>query len=189
MKSTNWYELFYWITRADSVKQFFDTTSTLFTWFTAIFFIAVIVSSIGAANSVSERNSRSEEEDKTDPDIRAWRTAKKYFSICFYVFLPLAMITWFGYVAVPTKKEALLIVAGGGTMQFLTTDSSARKIPHEMSTFVVTELKSMAESAKVDIGLKEDKEKILEEAKKMSAAELMQKMKEDTSFAKVIMNK
>ena len=26
----NWYSIFYWVTRADSVKQFFDVTSDIF---------------------------------------------------------------------------------------------------------------------------------------------------------------
>jgi uridylate kinase len=92
-------------------------------------------------------------------------------------------------VFTPTKKETLLIIAGGGTMNFLTTDSTAKQIPHELSNFVVTELKSMAAEAKVDIGLSAQKEKILEDAKKMTTSELMEKLKTDTSFAKIILNK
>ena len=74
-------------------------------------------------------------------------------------------------------------------MNFLTTDKSAKQIPHELSTFIVTELKNMAKEAKVDLNIKDQKEKILDEAKNMTAKELVEKMKVDTTFAKVLLDK
>lgn len=74
-------------------------------------------------------------------------------------------------------------------MNFLTTDSTAKQIPHELSNFVVTELKNMAADAKVDLNIKDQKQKILDEAKNMSTKELMEKMKVDSTFAKVILEK
>ena len=92
-------------------------------------------------------------------------------------------------VFTPTKKETLLIIAGGGTMQFLTTDSAAKQIPHELSSFVVTELKSMAKEAQVDLGIATQKDKILEEAKAMTTEQVLQRMKIDTNFAKIVLEK
>jgi hypothetical protein len=74
-------------------------------------------------------------------------------------------------------------------MQFLTTDSAAKQIPHELSTFVVTELKSMAKEAQVDLGIATQKDKIVEEAKSMTSAQLMERIKSDTNFAKIILDK
>jgi hypothetical protein len=185
----SWYNVFYWITRGDSVKGFFDTSSTIFTWLCVLSFIGLIIMSIGAAWQVSENRSKDNSQDNVDPDIRSWKIGRKYFTYIFYSTLGLCLITWAGYVFTPTKKEALLILAAGGTMNYLTTDSTARQIPHEMTTFVVTELKSMAKDAKVDLGLSEQKDKILDEAKQMSAEELMGKMKADTNFAKLILDK
>ena len=102
---------------------------------------------------------------------------------------PFAFLFWSLFIFTPSKKDALLIVAGGQTMNFLTTDKSAKQIPHELSTFIVTELKNMASEAKVDLNIKDQKEKILEEAKSMSAKELMDKMKVDTTFAKIVLDK
>jgi uridylate kinase len=96
---------------------------------------------------------------------------------------------WSLFIFTPSKKDALLIVAGGQTMNFLTTDSVAKQIPHELSNFVVTELKNMAAEAQVDLNIKDQKEKILEDAKNMSAKELVEKMKVDSTFAKVILDK
>jgi hypothetical protein len=82
-----------------------------------------------------------------------------------------------------------LIIAGGGTMEFLTTDSTAKQIPHELSNFIVTELKNMGAEAKVEFGIQNQKEKILDEAKKMTSEQLLEKMKVDSNFTKVILQK
>jgi len=102
---------------------------------------------------------------------------------------PFMILFWALYVFTPSKKDALLIVAGGQTLNFLTTDSSARKIPHELSDFVLTELKNMSQEVKVDLNLTDQKEKILEEAKSMTGKQLIERMKNDTTFANFIKGK
>lgn len=185
----NWYNLFYWITRADSIKNFFDVASNIFTTLAVVSFIGMVVTSIGSGSAISENRSVNEEKDKTDPDIRSWNKIRRYISYLFYPLLILSILTWVGYVFTPTKKDALLIVAGGGAMQFLTTDSSAKKLPSEAMNYVVTELKSMAAEAKVDLGVTNQKEKIIDEAKNLTADELMNRMKLDSNFAKIILGK
>ena len=64
------------------------------------------------------------------------------------------------HVLIPSKKDSLLIIAGGQTLNFLTTDKSSKQIPAELSGFVLTELKNMAKEAKVDLNIKDQKEKI-----------------------------
>lgn len=185
----NWYNVFYWVTRGDSVKNFFDTSSNIFTWLTVLSFIGMVICSIGVGVQISENRTKSDEEDKVDYDIRAWQKIRRYVSYLFYPLLALSLITWAGYIFTPTKKEALLIMAGGGTMNYLTTDSTAKQLPHEMTTFVVTELKTMAQEAKVDLGIANQKDKILDEAKKMTTDQLLEKMKVDSNFARVILDK
>lgn len=185
----NWYNIFYWVTRADSVKDFFDTTSDIFTWFAVLLFIAVVILGIITKGVISGNKLANEEEEKTDPEYRAWTKTRRYFATLFYVNLALALITWAGYVFTPTKKETLLIIAGGGTMQFLTTDSAAKQLPNELTTFVITELKSRAKEAQVDFGIATQKDKILEEAKNMTTEQVLQRMKVDTNFAKIVLEK
>jgi hypothetical protein len=185
----NWYNLFYWVTRADSVKDFFDTASNIFTFFAIVSFIVVVIMSALAKGMISDNNIKTEEEEKTNPDVRGYKLMRRYFATIFYSTLVLSLITWTGYVFTPTKKETLLIIAAGGTMQYLTTDSTAKQIPHELSTFVLTELKSMAKDAQVDLGIASQKDKILEQAKSMTAEQIMVRMKTDTTFAKVILDK
>ena len=87
----------------------------------------------------------------------------------------------------PSKKEALLIIAGGQTLNFLSKDSSANQIPKELTNFVLVELKQMATEAKVDLNIESQKDKILNEAKSMTSTELLDKMKMDSNFAKIIL--
>lgn len=185
----NWYSIFYWVTRADSVRTFFDAASDIFTCMTVLAFIAMIGASFHLMHEISNGNFKSEEEEKADSDIRSAKMLKRYFSSIFYVTLFLSLIAWAGYIFTPTKKETLLIIAGGGTMQFLTTDSSAKQIPHELSTFVVTELKSMAKEAQVDLGIANQKDKILDEAKNMTTQQLLERVKSDSNFAKIVLEK
>lgn len=173
----SWNSIFYWITRADDIKGFFDTFSNWFLFFTIIFGLAYIFLSIFSADPESKDSWES---------IKYW---KKSIGKCLGLTVILTTILWAGYVFTPTKKEALLIVAGGGAMKFLTTDSSAKRLPSELTTFVITELRSMSEQAKVDIGINQTKKSVLDEIRGLSATELIEKMKSDSTLTKIILNK
>ena len=162
----NYTTLFYWLTVADNAREMFRVGLIIFT---AVAVIATVVNFIA----------RNDDDDKLADTARNWMKWSYPFMFLF----------WSLFIFTPSKKDALLIVAGGQTMNFLTTDKSAKQIPHELSTFIVTELKNMASEAKVDLNIKGQKEKILDEAKNMSAKELMDKMKVDTTFAKIVLDK
>jgi hypothetical protein len=162
----NYTELFYWLTVADNAKTMFAVGIVIFT---AVAVISTIINFICRGDG-----------DDTNADV-----ARKWMWWSY----PFAFLFWSLFIFTPSKKDALLIVAGGQTMNFLTTDSTAKQIPHELSNFIVTELKNMASEAQVDLNIKDQKEKILDEAKNMSAKELMEKMKVDSTFAKVILEK
>jgi len=160
----NWYKLFYWLTVADNAKSMFITFTVIFTLISGVATIAYFA------------NMHDVDEQKMS---RKWMWWSYPFMILF----------WSLYIFTPNKKDALLIVAGGGTMEFLTTDSTVKQIPHELSSFVVTQLKSMGEEAKVELGIQSQKDKILDEAKSMTTQQLLDKMKVDTNFANIILNK
>ena len=69
------------------------------------------------------------------------------------------------------------------------TWAETKKLPEEALNFVVAELKSMSADAKVELGIQSQKEKILEDVKKLSAQELIEKMKVDTTLAKIVLGK
>ena len=162
----NYTELFYWLTVADNARDMFRVGLVIFTG------VAVIST---AANFICRGNN----EHDVAVQARKW----------MWWSYPFMFLFWSLFIFTPSKKDALLIVAGGQTMNFLTTDKSAKQIPHELSTFIVTELKNMAADAKVDLNIKDQKEKLLDEAKNMTAKELMEKMKVDTTFAKIVLDK
>jgi hypothetical protein len=165
----NYEGLFYWLTVADNARTLFVAGIWIFT-------ISAVISTVAAIFMGMEE----EDLDSTPRKLaRKWQ----WWSI------PFMLLFWSLYVFTPSKRDALLIVAGGQTMNFLTTDKSAKQIPHELSNFVVTELKNMATEAKVNLNIKDQKEKILSEAKDMTSKELIEKMKVDTTFAKIIMGK
>lgn len=170
----NYTKLFYWLTVADNAKA-------LFVVFIIIFTIISVVSTIGYFVCCYTEDV----ERQTESDKAAQRMARKWMWWAY----PFMIFFWSLYVFTPSKRDALLIVAGGQTLQYLTTDSTAKKIPHELTSFVVSELKNMAKSAEVSIDVKTQKEKILDQAKKMSSQEIIEKMKEDTTFAKLILDK
>lgn len=160
----NYTKLFYWLTVADNAKTFFVTGVGIFTFIAGISTIAYFINTDGDDNQTMARK---------------WMWWSYPFMILF----------WSLYIFTPDKKDALLIVAGGQTLNFLTTDSASKQIPKELSNFVVTELKNMASDAKVELNIQNQKEKILEEAKTMSSAELITKMASDSNFAKIILDK
>jgi hypothetical protein len=164
-------KLFYWLTVADNAKDLFLAGIILFT----------IISIISTLWFIFDRY----EDDLKTGSLSSAERAKKWM----WWSIPFMILFWSLHIFTPSKKDALLIVAGGQTMNFLTTDKTAKQIPHELTNFIVTELKNMASEAKVDLNIKDQKQKILDEAENMTAKELMEKMKIDSTFAKVILNK
>lgn len=161
----NYTKLFYWLTVADNAKNLFTVLIGIFTFIAVIATIAYFMCADG--NAADQRMARK------------W----------MWWSYPFAILFWMLQIATPSKKDALLIVAGGQTLNFLTTDSASKQIPKELSNFVVTELKNMANDAKINLNIQDQKEKILEEAKNMTSAELITKMASDSNFAKIILNK
>lgn len=169
----NYTKLFYWLTVADNAKIMFIVFVALFT------FITVISTGAYLFNSNTNGNGQ------TEKDKQNQRMARKWMWWCY----PFMILFWSLYVFTPNKRDALLIVAGGQTMDFLTTDTTAKQIPHDVLNFVSVELKNMAAEAKVDLGIANQKDRMLDEAKKMTTDQLLQRMQDDTTFAKVILNK
>ncbi|MEO5646170.1 MAG: hypothetical protein ABIO57_03695 [Candidatus Paceibacterota bacterium] len=184
----NWYSIFYWLTVADSVKKFFDTTSNIFTWFAVLSFLVVVATTIGKSYQISENSIKTPEEEATDADVRSWDFLKRISSKFFWWMLPLALVTWLGYVMTPTKKDCLLIVAGGAVGNFMTTDTSARKLPSDVTKFLHLSLKNeiagLSDTAKKELGITTPKDEFLKKAAKMSKEQLLKYLQADTTVLK-----
>jgi len=165
----NWYKLFYWLTVADNAKVFFIVFIVIFTLISAVSWIIWFASFDDTRNDDKRRAER-----KTMLKWIFWST-------------PMMVLFWSLFVFTPSKRDSLLIIAGGGAMNFLTQDSASKQIPKELSNFVLGELKTMSQDVKVKLGVQTQKEKILDEAKKMTTDQLLEKMKLDSNFAKIIL--
>ena len=166
---TNWYSVFYWMTVADNVKQFFDSSSTVFTWMAGLSLVCVIASIFGRAIMVSSNRLETKESDLKDPDVRAWEAFRKYSIRIFYPAMILSLITWTGFVAIPSKKDCLLIVAGGAVGNFITRDSSAKALPSDITSFLHLSLKNEISKLNEDdqkaIGVETPKDKLISKVK------------------------
>lgn len=165
-------KVFYWLVVADNARAFFVT-------FIIIFMLIAVVSTIFYfINSHSDGYG-----GQSDNDEIRQKMARKWM----WWSIPFCMLFWALYIGTPSKKDALLIVAGGQTLNFLANDESAKQIPQEMSSFVLSELRQMAAETKVDLGILNQKDRILEEAKKLTTEELIKKVQTDSIFAKILL--
>jgi hypothetical protein len=145
----NYYAVFYWLTVADAVKKFFDASSNIFTTICVAAFAAVVVSAIGKSISISNNNVKTIEEEKTHPEVRSWGIFRMFSLRIFYIMLSLSLLTWAGYVFVPSKRDCYIIVAGGAVGNFISSDSSAKKIPTEALQLLRDKIRE--ESASINI--------------------------------------
>lgn len=163
-------KLFYWLVVADNARTMFLTFVVIFT---AISGIATICFIFGR--------------DSDDLTCQTYGLAERSKKWIWFGY-PFMILFWTLYLFTPSKKDSLLIVAGGGTLNYLTTDSTAKQIPHELSNFVVTELKNMAKENEIDLNLKEQKQKIIDEAKSLPTDQLLEKLKTDTLYKKYLLD-
>jgi hypothetical protein len=161
----NYQKLFYWISVADQAKTFFIT-------------VAIITSLIGVLSFLNAMGA-------FDNDVDERKNARKW---TFFSW-PIMLLFWGLWIFTPDKKDSLFIVAGGGAMNYLSQDSTAKQIPHELLEFTKVNLQNLAAEAKVQLGVQSQKDKILDEAKNMTSKEILDKMKIDSNFAKIMLEK
>lgn len=160
----NWYKIFYWVTVADGVKEFFDVISNVFLIFSIIAFIAYFITwaMYRSYNDISETE---------DPECRRqgryWvNLVRKTFIWCF----TLMTITWSLYVFCPSKKDAVMIIAGGAVGNFITSDSSAKQIPAELTLLIREKMRSEIQDLQSDLSVdtltSKSKEELIELLKK-----------------------
>jgi hypothetical protein len=183
---TNYYDVFYWMSVSDGVKHFFDIASNIFTGASIISLGILIITTFFKANSVYASNTKTEEEDKLHPDVRAWEMARKYCARLFYISLPLCIIFWMGYVLTPTKKDCLMIVAGGAVGNFITTDSSSKALPADVTKFLHLSLKkeisSLGDDVKREFDIQTPKEKLMDKVKELTKEQLIDYIKADSTI-------
>lgn len=173
----DWYSIFYWLTVADKVKAFFDTASNIFTFFAVASFIIMFFLVIGKNMKVENEEITISQENDND-GVKGWESLKGYTKRLFYLSLTLSLLTWMGYVLVPSKKDCLLIVAGGSVGNFMTTDKAAKEIPSDVAQFLHLslreEIQKLGAEGRKEIGiLTTEKDSLIQKARELSKEEFI----------------
>lgn len=132
----DFYKLFYFLTVGDKL-------TTLFAWIAVLATIFLIISTLILLFGLDS--------DATEEDLlksRAYKNLKR-LQIYTMILSPLFLFLWIG---TPNKKEAVLIIGGGYVGNFISTDTSAKKIPADITNFLRTNLQLAAKEAQVEIG-------------------------------------
>lgn len=176
----NWYSIFYFLTIGDKLSELFSSGVIVFS---VLFFISSLSWVIQTFTDPREFSSLKPEET---PQQSKARTVAIYRNSMLGIGIFYAVL-WLLYIATPSRKEALFIIAGGGVAEFATSDTSMRQIPAEMSNFVLTGLRNMSMEEGIELLQGDAKENALKKASEMSPNDLIEKMKTDTNFAKLIL--
>lgn len=155
----NWYQIFYWLTVA-------NTVGWVFTVLAIIAGVYVIIATIAAAGAFTESGKSSWGYwEKQNKKLYIVVIVIFFFSLCLTVFIP-------------SKKDFILIIAGGAVGEFVTNDSTAKKIPGDLTYLIHSYLKKEIDNIKDDVDPKIEimfqtpKEAFLEKMKKASKDQL-----------------
>jgi hypothetical protein len=159
----NWYSIFYWLTVAGNVKAVAVTFAVIF----GIYSIFATIAAFGAF----------------DDNWEKWeKTSKKVYLIFVTTFI----LSLFMSVFLPSKKDSLIIVAGGAVGEFITTDSTAKQLPSDLVYFVHSYLVEKGASFKNEFKapavVKE--EPYIEKLKQLSKEELLKLIEIDSLTVK-----
>lgn len=137
----NWYLIFYLFSIVENLGTFFGWMCVL----TTIIFAVSLLIFIGykfSANTKTTYGGEITSRDETDEDKENLRIMRKWL----WYSTPLFVFFWLAYIATPSKKDVLLIIAGGAVGEFVTTDANAKALPADITKFLRAEiLKATAE--------------------------------------------
>ena len=135
----NNYAKIYWLTRLDGINGFFIGMAII----SIVLIIGII---IGGLMSKDFDEFYHDEKLKSRIKVREQFTSKvKYLVFTFFLGTLVSIF-------LPTQKEAVMIVAGGKTIDFIQQDTSIRKIPEKttllISSFFDKQIKELNEPTK-----------------------------------------
>jgi hypothetical protein len=141
--NTNWYSIFYWITVADTVKSVASIIAIVTAMMFAISIVGWFFSTSGLAESAVAGSPENQTYQYNEwlPWVKAWKRSVMLTPIISLIF---TLITIF----IPSKMDCLLIVAGGAVGNFVTSDSSAKQIPSEITLLLREKIKSEIQELK-----------------------------------------
>lgn len=175
--------VFYGISVADGIKSAFDVFSNIFTGLSVLSLVAFGIVIGVTADSTTTGDDR--------VSALQWR---KFIGKTFWFSFVMCVFTWLGYMATPSKRDCLLIVAGGAVGNFITSDSSAKAIPSDITNFLHLSLKEEIQNigtevkddvkaeAKKALDIQTPKDKFVDRLKDMSKEEIIRYLQTDTTI-------
>lgn len=159
----NWYKIFYWLTVADNVKTVFLVLAVACGIFT-------IIATIGAYGAFEN-------------PYKEWESfSKRVYKVMVIIFL-LSGLLW---TFTPSKTDCLLIIAGGSVGNFITSDSSSRAIPADITKFLHLKLQdqilSSSDDIKRQLNMQSPKEKLMDKVKDLTKEQLIDYLKNDSTI-------
>jgi hypothetical protein len=160
----NFYKLFYLFTVADGLRIFFTVMVIIFTLISVIATVAYFVN--------ADKDQRNADDNQA--------MARKWMWWCY----PFAIVFWSLFILTPSKKDLVLIIAGGAVGEFVMNDENAQKLPADITRFLRTEIltatKELTDDVKESIGVESEADKL----KKMSKEQLEQMLLEQMQKSK-----
>lgn len=159
----DFYKLFYFLTLGDRLSSFFFYTALGLSIVYVILFLVRILSEDDFFSSVftnkkgdkyfleKEDGSLAPSSYNVGKSIYVATAAGVRVSKVSNISFIGACLLWLMYIAIPSKKDAVLIIGGGYVGNFITQDSSARQLPSDIVYFIRTNLQKYAEEAQVEI--------------------------------------
>lgn len=161
----NWYRVFYWMSIADNVKAVFLALSIVI----GIYFIIATAAALGMF----------------DAKFTEWEKGTKRVYFIFTITFLFSITLW---TFTPSKKDMMLIIAGGAVGNFITSDSSSRALPADLTKYLHlklnAELEDLGSATKKELGLQTKKEELIDKVKDFSKEQLIEYLKNDTTLVK-----
>lgn len=160
-------EIFYWLTVADNAKTFFGTFAI---FFSVVFVLTQLIRIFSHVDGT--------------PDVDFITRLNKWT----WYSTPLLLLFLSLWIFTPSKKDALLILAGGTVLDYMANDEQAKEIPTNVFKFVNSSLETWAKEAEVELGVYNEKDKLLDKVKDLSAVELIELIETQPEIKDLILN-
>lgn len=161
----NWYKIFYLFSLADKINCTFFVLALI----CSIIFLITLFTTIATVDGMWTKE--------------VWATWRKWAwrSAIF------SLIAWSLWAFIPNKKDMVLIIAGGAVGEFITTDSSARQLPSDITNFLHTAIQNeigdmkLDQAVKQELGIETPKEKFVSKLQDMTKEQIIQYLQTDTT--------
>lgn len=115
----NNYEKIYWLTRLDEFTGLLGFIAVMCAFVLIGYGIGYLIAKDSFYNSQDEA------------DKFAEKYAKRR-NLAFYILIAVLTLD----VIIPSKNDAMMIIAGGATMNYIQSDSSLQKLPHQATEII-----------------------------------------------------